>query len=140
MITFNRICSYFSDQPSHYFTAHDTAFVGLCTGLLSASAVSSSQSTLDLIDKSLTTVRVAFRIGVKVSGVAQRLTSNGEANDSQSWSRLVLGAQKEPSISAVEDFNNKQVKRIVFRPLTKRMLSKIVTGHATSYPDLRKRV
>lgn len=102
------VISYFSDQPSHYFTAHDTAFVGLCTGLLSASAVSSSQSTLDLIDKSLTTVRVAFRIGVKVSGVAQRLTSNGEANDSQSWSRLVLGAQKEPSISAVEDFNNKQ--------------------------------
>jgi hypothetical protein len=72
--------------------------------------VSSSQNTLELIGKALITVRVAFRIGVKVSGVAQRLTRNGEANGGQSWSRLVLGAQKEPSIAAVENFNDQQVK------------------------------
>jgi len=105
------MCSFFTDQPSQYFTTSDTIFVGLCTGLLSASAVSSSQSTLDLIANALTTVRVAFRIGVKVNGAAQRLSRNSDVNVGQSWSRLVVGAQKDASIAAVAQFNKQQVRK-----------------------------
>lgn len=109
----NSVCSYFSDQPSPYFPPSDTVFVGLCTGLLAASAVASSQSTLNLIANGLTTVRVAFRIGVKVNGVAQRLSRNGDTKVGKSWSRLVVGAQKDAAVAAVGRFNEQQVKGVI---------------------------
>lgn len=140
MIPNNRICSFFSDQPSPYFTPSDTVFVGLCTGLLSASAVASSQSTLSLIVNALTTVRVAFRIGVKVNGVAQRLSRNGDTNVGQSWSRLVVGAQKEASVAAVGQFNEQQVKKQLFSGILSNPMLTSDVGLATSYSSLHKRV
>ena len=103
--------SFFDGQPSHYFVPSNTVLVGLCTGLLSAAAVSSSQSSLDLIANALKAVKVAFRIGVKVHGVAQRLSRYHDDESSQSWSRLVVGAQKEASIAAVAHYNEEQVRK-----------------------------
>ena len=82
-----------------------TVLVGLCTGLLAATAVSASQSVLDLVDNALNIVRVAFRIGAKVNDAAQRLST--ETN--QSWSRLVLGVQKEALTAEIRQFNERKV-------------------------------
>ncbi|CAG8201823.1 unnamed protein product [Penicillium nalgiovense] len=88
-------------KTSQYFTPSDSAFAGFCTGLLSASSVATSQDTLQLISNALTTVRVAFRIGVKVNGAAQRLSKDGDAAAAQSWTTLIMKAQKEEAIAAL---------------------------------------
>ena len=102
--------SFFQDHPSQYIIPSNTVLVGLCTGLLAAAAVSASQNVLDLIANALNIVRVAFRIGVKVNGAAERLSATRDAEVSQSWSRLVVGAQKDASISEVAQFNKTQVR------------------------------
>ena len=83
--------------------------MGLCTGLLAATATSASQNILDLIANALKIVRVAFRIGVKVNNAAQRLSTIHDVQVNQSWSRLVVGVQKEASIAEVTQFNERKV-------------------------------
>lgn len=90
----------------------NTVLVGLCTGLLSAAAVSASQSILDLVAYALKVVRVAFRIGVKVNDAAQRFSTNHDGQVNRSWSRLVLGVQKEASIAEVRQFNETKARRL----------------------------
>ncbi|KAL4798015.1 polyketide synthase [Aspergillus venezuelensis] len=96
------VISFFGSKSSQFFAPSDSAFAGFCTGLLSASSVATSQDTLQLISNGLTTVRVAFRIGVKVHGAAQRLSKDGAA---QSWTTLIVGAQKDATIAALAEFN-----------------------------------
>lgn len=90
----------------------NTVLVGLCTGLLAAATVSASQSILDLIANALKTVRVAFRLGVKVNDTAQRLSPVYDVQANQSWSRLVVGVQKKASIDEVTQFNERKVSRL----------------------------
>ncbi|KAF4207525.1 hypothetical protein CNMCM8927_002930 [Aspergillus lentulus] len=99
------VISFFGNKTSQYFTPSDSVFAGFCTGLLSASSVAISQDTLQLITNALTTVRVAFRIGVKVNGAAQRLSKHADAAAARSWTTLIIGAQKEASIEALAQFN-----------------------------------
>lgn len=87
----------------------DTVLVGLCTGLLAAVAVSASQSTLDLIDNALEVVRIAFRIGVKVNDTARRLSTIDHAQANRSWSTVVVGIQREASVTEISDFNKRKV-------------------------------
>lgn len=89
----------------------DTALVGLCTGLLAAAAVSASQSILDLVANAPHFVRIAFRLGVKVNGAAQRLSTSYDVDVNQSWSRLVMGVQTESSAAAVAQFNEDRVRK-----------------------------
>lgn len=90
----------------------DTVLVGLCTGLLAAAAVSASQSILDLLANALKVVRVAFRIGVKVNDAAQRLSTIHDVEVNQSWSRLVVGVQKEATMAEVTQFNERKARRL----------------------------
>lgn len=59
-----------------------------------------------MISNALTTVRVAFRIGVKVNAVAQRLSKHGDAAAAQSWATLIIGAQEQASIEALAHFSD----------------------------------
>lgn len=102
--------------------------MGLCTGLLAAAAVSASQSILDLIGNALKIVRVAFRIGVKVSDAAQRLSTFHDVQVNQSWSRLVVGVQKEASIAEVTHFNERKVSRLTVSILIVIMKLRSVSG------------
>ncbi len=86
----------------------DTVLVGLCTGLLAAAAVSTSQSTVDLVDNALNIVRVAFRIGIRVNDAAQRLSTKVN----ERWSRLVLDVQKDTSIAEIKHFNERKVRTV----------------------------
>ncbi|KAI9691654.1 MAG: Type I Iterative PKS [Bathelium mastoideum] len=107
-IKIDRRRSFFDDHPSQYLVPSNTLLVGLCTGLLPAAAVSASQSLLDLISNALDIVRVAFRLSVKVNGAAQRLSAADDVERSQSWSRLVVGAQKEAAATEVRQFNERK--------------------------------
>lgn len=98
--------SFFDDHPSQPFAPANTILVGLCTGLLAAAAVSTSQSALGLIDNALNAVRVAFRIGITVNDAAQRLSTDVD----QSWSRLVVGVQSEPCNAEIRRFNERKVR------------------------------
>lgn len=108
----NSLHSFFDDHPSQYIVPSNTVLVGLCTGLLAATAVSASHSVLDLVANALRIVRVAFRIGVKVNGAAQRLSIAHNVQVNQSWSKLVVGVQKEASIAEVEQFNERKVRKL----------------------------
>lgn len=90
----------------------NTVLVGLCTGLLAAAAVSASQSIIGLVANALKIVRVAFRIGIKVNDAAQRLSTIHHVQINQSWSRLVVGVQKEASIAEVTKFNERKARRL----------------------------
>ncbi|EFQ36810.1 beta-ketoacyl synthase domain-containing protein [Colletotrichum graminicola M1.001] len=63
--------------------------IGLCTGALSAAAVSCSTSPLDLICTGIIAVKTAFRIGLKVTEVAGRLAASDHQH--QNWSLIVSG-------------------------------------------------
>lgn len=100
-VTANGVFSYFGKNTAQYFTTSDCVLAGFCTGLLSASSVATSQDTLQLISNALTTVRVAFRIGVKVHGAAQRLSKHDDTAAAKSWTTLIIGAQEEASRAAL---------------------------------------
>lgn len=102
-------CSYFDDHPSRYIVPSDTVFAGLCTGLLAATAISASQSLVDIVPFALKTVQVAFRIGAKVFKATQRLSTSGDGNAPRSWSTLVIGVQKEAAAHELERFNHSKV-------------------------------
>lgn len=108
----NSLHSFFDDHPSQYIVPSSTVLVGLCTGLLAATAVSASHSVLDLVANALRVVRVAFRVGVKVNGAAQRLSIAHDVQVNQSWSRLVVDVEKEASIAEVEQFNERKVRKL----------------------------
>ena len=108
----NSLHSFFDDHPSQYIVPSNTVLVGLCTGLLGATAVSASNGVLDLVANALRIVRVAFRIGVKVNDAAQRLSIDHDVQVNKSWSRLIVGVQKEASIAEVEQFNESKVSKL----------------------------
>ena len=101
--------SFFDDHPSQHLVPGDAVLVGLCTGLLAAIAVSASQSILDLIDNALKVARIAFRVGVKVHDTARRLFTIDDVQADRSWSKLVVGIQKEACAAKIKDFNKRKV-------------------------------
>ena len=82
----NNLCS--QADPWQY-RADDSRILGLCTGALTAAAVSCSRSTLELIPMGIDAIIVAFRTGMLVTDVAQRVEPS-DASD-RSWSIIVPG-------------------------------------------------
>ena len=82
--------------------------IGLCTGLLAASAASTISSLASFIPLAVTTVRIAFRIGVHVDSVADRLRTRGDG--AESWSLIVSGITDVVAIRALEDFHSETVR------------------------------
>lgn len=89
----------------------NTIFVGLCTGLLAAAALSASESVLDLVTNACTVVRIAFRIGVKVNDAGRRVSIAEDDQVNQQWSRLVFGVQKDASLAEITEFNKSKVRK-----------------------------
>ncbi|PWY71773.1 ketoacyl-synt-domain-containing protein [Aspergillus sclerotioniger CBS 115572] len=85
--------------------------LGLCTGALAAAAVSCSGSALDLVPLAVVAVTVAFRTGILVTDVAERVTSmdHGDA----SWSMVVPGSM---SAEVVQQFCRQSVLPLTSQP------------------------
>jgi hypothetical protein len=86
----------------------ERSIIGLCSGLLAAAAVSSFSSPSSCIPLAVETVRIAFRLGLHVDTVADRLRV--KAHETESWSVLVSGITELVAKYAVEDFNTQNVR------------------------------
>ena len=93
------------DSKFQYPDPDNDRVLGLCTGALAAAAVSCSRSTLDLVPLGVEAVIVAFRTGVHVSDVAQRIEPLLDFDES--WSIVVAGSA---AAGIVEDFCEQSVR------------------------------
>ena len=83
-------------DPWHY-GVDNCRILGLCTGALAAAAVSCSRSILELLPMAVDAVTVAFRTGMLVTDVAQRIEPS-DASD-RSWSTIVSGVNSAKAIA-----------------------------------------
>lgn len=81
--------------------------MGVCIGLLTASALSCSRSLVDMIPLATETVRTAFRLGNCVGRMAR--LQEPAVYGSKSWTSLVTGVSSQAVVSAVHVFNKTQV-------------------------------
>lgn len=88
-----------SQADKEFYSSTQCRVLGLCTGALSAAAVSCSHSTVDLVPLGVAAVIAAFRTGLLVTDAAKRIAP--WSDDSQSWSIIVPGTA---SIEAVQKF------------------------------------
>jgi hypothetical protein len=98
---------YYEDFPLEYPQIRGTQILGVCTGLLAASAVASSRSLSSLIPLAVQTIRISFRLGSRVAIVGGQLESCRDKL--RSWSTIVLGISAENAGAALADFNAAQV-------------------------------
>ncbi|KAF1988370.1 polyketide synthase-like protein [Aulographum hederae CBS 113979] len=93
---------YYGENQDELPTPANTRLVGLCTGLLAASAVACARSLTDLIPLALEAVRIAFRTGnvVGMSRDALQATATNE-----SWSTIVTGINEKSAQAALDEFH-----------------------------------
>jgi hypothetical protein len=89
----------YSQADTEFYDISKCRVLGLCTGALSAAAVSCSNNTVDLVPLAVEAVIAAFRTGMVVTDAAKRIAP--WSNDSQSWSMIVPGTA---STEAVQKF------------------------------------
>ena len=88
-----------SQADKEFYNSSKCRVLGLCTGALSAAAVSCSHSAVDLVPLGVKAVIAAFRTGMLVTDSAKRIAPC--TDDSQSWSIIVPGTA---SLEAVQQF------------------------------------
>ena len=101
------VSSYFEEQYKAYPSGGEVKLVGLCTGLIAATAVASANSLTALIPLAIESIRIAFRTGAHVARVAQHLEGN---NERQSWS-TILAADEKVAQSTIDAFHLEHVSR-----------------------------
>lgn len=69
--------------------------------------MSSSQSLVDLISAAIEVLRIAFRVGVRVTEVRDQIEF--ESNHSPSWSAVVSGIGESDAIGVINSFNDEKV-------------------------------
>lgn len=96
---------FFEDNPRTYVKSGDH-ILGMCTGLLAATAVASSQSLTALIPLAVQAVRIAFRVGAVVSTKADILEKVTEGQTS--WATIVTGVGPDALTAELDRFNHEQ--------------------------------
>ncbi|KAF2096514.1 polyketide synthase PksA [Rhizodiscina lignyota] len=96
---------YYGENPTELPNAANTRLIGLCTGLLAASAVACSKSLTDLLPLAIEASRVSFRAGYTTSIVRNGLEQSAHAQES--WSTIVTGTSEQGAKAALADFHAK---------------------------------
>nr|BAW18768.1 topopyrone polyketide synthase [Phoma sp. BAUA 2861] len=89
--------------PERQYPSADTRLIGLCTGLLTAAAVSCSQSLTDLIPLAVHTVLIAFRTGLLVAEIRDGIEAPKDVP--KAWSILAPGLSSHDAVPLVYRFN-----------------------------------
>lgn len=100
--------SHYTATGQSYPSPFQTRLVGLCTGLLTATAVSCCQTITDLIPLAAHTVLVALRTGLCVSEVRDRIEP--PSGSSSAWSALIPGLAGDTAASVLTRFNEDKVQ------------------------------
>ncbi|KAJ5784444.1 polyketide synthase [Penicillium pulvis] len=98
--------NHFTAPEISYPNPQNTWVVGLCTGLLSAAAVSCSKTVTDLIPLAAHTVLVAFRVGLCVSEVLHGIAPQVGKDPAASWATLIPGLETDVATLALKHYNN----------------------------------
>lgn len=101
------VCRFFEEQSLEYLQISKTQILGICTGLLAASAVASCNSLTSLVPLAVQTIIVAFRLGLRVASTGAQIESRAESD--QEWSTIVVGIGSDAAEAALADFNEAQV-------------------------------
>ncbi|KAK4246302.1 polyketide synthase [Corynascus novoguineensis] len=99
--------SYFNDTSKKYPKSPSTCMVGTCIGLLSAFAVSCSESILDLVNFAPDVILLAFRLGLVVQSRTVSVTTPGLASTTSNFDSLsyaVSGIDRGAATSLVNEF------------------------------------
>ncbi|SMR63496.1 unnamed protein product [Zymoseptoria tritici ST99CH_1A5] len=94
---------YFSENPSELPAVSDTRVLGLCTGLLAASAVVSAKTVEELAIVGVDFVRIAFRSGAVVDNVRSMLGQSSQ--DKSTWSTIISGPSEVDVKDALTSFH-----------------------------------
>ncbi|KAB8239545.1 beta-ketoacyl synthase [Aspergillus alliaceus] len=97
---------YYTSPGQRYPSPHHTCLVGLCTGLLTAAAVGCCQSITDLIPLATHTILVAFRTGLFVADVRDRIEP--QTGSPASWSVLVPGLGGDTALSVLGRYSKEK--------------------------------
>ena len=100
-------------DPWHHF-ADNSCFLGVCTGALAAAAVSCSRSVLELLPLAVDAVTVAFRTGMQVVDVAQRIGPS-DAPD-QSWSIIIPGLASAEVVHRLREQSVRTLSYVLYCP------------------------
>ncbi|OGM44778.1 polyketide synthetase PksP [Aspergillus bombycis] len=95
--------NYYGDLGNVYPSASDCHLIGLCAGLLSAAAVSSSTNVGELIPAAVEAVVVALRLGLCVLKVRELV--NSDQASSTSWSVLISGISEKDASQLIAEFS-----------------------------------
>ena len=105
------VISELSETQRAFPTREKACLTGRCTGLLSATAVSSSSNPSTLLFLGVHTVTVAFRVGACAWDIGSRFWfGQGEADPYQSWTVALAGADEEILTQAIERFATENVR------------------------------
>ena len=97
---------YFSENPSELPAGPNTRVLGLCTGLLAASAVISAKNVEELVPLGVEFVRIAFRSGAVADSARSVLSQVGE--EKAPWSTIVTGTTEQAAKEALAAFHEEK--------------------------------
>ena len=98
--------------------------------------MSCCQSLTDLVSLALHTVKVAFRTGLCVAEVRDRIEPPG--GSSLSWSTLIPGLSGEVAALVISEFGNSKVR--VIPPFSNRALADHHSGSSCMFKTLHQRI
>ena len=107
------ICSHSEKNYQDIANYDKTYLVGLCSGLFAASAIASASSLSSLVPIAVQAVLLAFRTGVHVEALAERLHPVGE--QSESWTHIFPGVKEAQARAALVKFQESHVSTIISR-------------------------
>lgn len=90
-------------EPGDWAGHDQTYIVGFCTGLLSATAISSTPTVSTLIPLAIQTVLVAFRTGLYIDSLSNRLYP--PSKKSEPWTMIFPGVGEEDVKNAISKFH-----------------------------------
>lgn len=100
-----------SQNHKYYQHVRNTQLAGVSIGLLSAFAISASESLSDLSRLGVEAVRVAFRLGVHVYRASQLLEPHrNDEGPPQSWAYVVTGLTEEEVQQELNQYNKQMVR------------------------------
>ncbi|KAB2579259.1 Non-reducing polyketide synthase pks27 [Lasiodiplodia theobromae] len=99
---FASFISHCAQPGTSYPDASSTRIVGLCTGLLTGAAVSCTQSLTELIPVAVQTVVLAFRTGLVVADVRDRIDMG---QPDRSWSIMIPGLSGTAAAPYLDEFS-----------------------------------
>jgi len=97
---------YFAENPEQLPAANNTRALGLCTGLLAATAVVSAKTLQELVGLGVEFVRISFRSGAVVDSARAVLSQIGE--EKAPWSTIVTGTTEQAAKEALAAFHKEK--------------------------------